>query len=90
MASNDGRVQTQELNLFQPIQPAPLPGSTYVTPQAPPRDNALLQIADSLSSVSQGLGSWAAAQRRQQSLTRGQRQEGRRDRRDERRRQVRQ
>jgi hypothetical protein len=35
MASNDGRVQTQELNLFQPIQPAPLPGSTYVTPQAP-------------------------------------------------------
>jgi hypothetical protein len=68
MARNDGRVQTQELNIFQPIQPAPMAGSTFVRAPDAPRDNSLLQIADALSSVSQGLGSWAHNQRMQQSI----------------------
>jgi hypothetical protein len=68
MARNDGRVQTQELNIFQPIQPAPMAGSTFVRAPEAPRDNALLQIADSLSSMSQGLGQWAHNQRMQQGI----------------------
>jgi hypothetical protein len=68
MARNDGRVQTQELNIFQPIQPAPMAGSTFVRAPEAPRDNALLQIADSLSSVSQGLGAWARNQRMQRGI----------------------
>lgn len=69
MARNNGRVETQGLEgLRQAIQPAGLPGMTIVQAPAPPRINALLQIAESLSSVQAGLGSYAAKLRRDEAV----------------------
>lgn len=56
-----GRVTTQRSRAPQVgLTPAASPVSTYVRPMAPPDDNTLGQLADSLSSVNQRLEKWAA------------------------------
>jgi predicted secreted protein len=58
-----GRVQTPDLKLYQQLQPAAEPVNTYIRPPDPPRTNSLLQIADALGSVHDGLRQYAASER---------------------------
>jgi hypothetical protein len=65
----NGRVQTPDLNLYKPITPTPLPGSTYVRPPNAPQTNGLLEVADALGTLNSGLAHWASNQRQQQNQT---------------------
>jgi hypothetical protein len=64
-----GRLQTPELNINQPIQPAGIPGDTYIRPPAPPATNDLLQVAEALGSVHSGLKEFAAAEKQRTAKT---------------------